>query len=213
MANFSRRKFIVTLGVTAVGTALANGCSSTPSTSSSPSVPAVSSGTGDTPETDKVTLGFIALTDCAPLVIAKEKGIFAKYGLKGAEVKKQTSWANTRDNIELGGDKGGLDGAHILTPMSYLLTSGKITKGNVKIPMYILARLNLNGQGISISNEYADQKLEVKADKLKAKVEAIKAGGKKFQCAVTFPGGTHDLWMRYWLAANGVDPDQDVCAI
>ncbi len=209
MANFSRRKFLLTVGATAAGTMLANGCSSGTSSNTS-SVPAVNSGTADSPETDKVTLGFIALTDCAPLVIAKEKGIFAKYGLKGAEVKKQTSWANTRDNIELGGDKGGLDGAHILTPMSYMLTSGKITKGNVKIPMYILARLNLNGQGISISNEYADQKFEVKADKLKAKVEAIKAAGKKFQCAVTFPGGTHDLWMRYWLAANGVNPDEDV---
>ena len=212
MANFSRRNFIVTLGVTAVGTVLANGCSSNNSTtSSSPSsVPAVSSGTADKPEVDKVSLGFIALTDSAPLIIAKEKGIFAKYGLKDVEVKKQTSWAGVRDTLELGSEKGGLDGAHLLTPMAYMLNSGKITKGNVPIPMYILARLNTDGQGISISNQYADLKFEAKADKLKAKIDEMKAAGKKFQCAVTFPGGTHDLWMRYWLAANGVNPDEDV---
>lgn len=213
MANFSRRKFLLTVGATAAGTLLAHGCSSggSSSSSSSPSsAPAVSSGTADTPETDKVKLGFIALTDCAPLVIAKEKGLFEKYGLKNAEVAKQTSWATTRDNLELGSDKGGIDGAHILSPIPYLLTAGKITKGNEKIPMYLLARLNTDGQGISIASDYTDLKFEAKADKLKAKVDEMKAAGKKFQCAVTFPGGTHDLWMRYWLAANGVNPDDDV---
>ncbi len=213
MAQFSRRKFMLTVGATAAGTLLAHGCSSggSSSSSSSPSsAPAVSSGTADTPETDTVKLGFIALTDSAPLIIAKEKGLLAKYGLKNAEVAKQTSWATTRDNLELGSTKGGIDGAHILTPMPYLMAAGKITKGNEKIPMYILARLNTNGQGISISNDFTDLKFEAKADKLKAKVDEMKAAGKKFQGAVTFPGGTHDLWMRYWLAANGVNPDEDV---
>jgi nitrate/nitrite transport system substrate-binding protein len=51
--------------------------------------------------------------------------------------------------------------------------------------------------------------MQAKADGLKAKVDEKKSG-KKFTCAVTFPGGTHDLWMRYWLAANGVNPDTDV---
>lgn len=212
--GFSRRKFMLTVGATAAGTLLAHGCSSggtSSSSSSSPSsVPAVSSGTGDTPETDTVKLGFIALTDSAPLIIAKEKGLLAKYGLKSAEVAKQTSWATTRDNLELGSKKGGIDGAHILTPMAYFMAAGKITKGNEKIPMQILARLNTDGQGISISNDYADLKLEGKAEKLKAKIDEMKASGKKFQCAVTFPGGTHDLWLRYWLAANGVNPDEDV---
>ncbi|MEB3292213.1 MAG: CmpA/NrtA family ABC transporter substrate-binding protein [Synechococcales bacterium] len=213
MANFSRRKFILTLGASTAGTLLVNACTnsgSNSSSSSSNSTPAVSSGTGDSPETDTVKLGFIALTDCAPLIIAKEKGILEKYGLKNASVAKQTSWATTRDNLELGSDKGGIDGAHILTPMPYLMTAGKITKGNTPIPMYILARLNTDGQGISVAKAYADLKLEAKADSLKAKVDEKKASGNKFKCAVTFPGGTHDLWMRYWLAANGVDPENDV---
>jgi nitrate/nitrite transport system substrate-binding protein len=210
MSNLSRRKFLITAGATTATALLINSCggskSSTPSASSP--APAANTGTADAPEVTTAKLGFIALTDCAPLVIAKEKGFFEKYGMKDVEVKKQTSWATTRDNLELGSEKGGIDGAHILTPMPYLMTVGKITKS--PIPMYILARLNTDGQGISLSNEYLDLKLGAKAPALKAKVDAKKASGKKFQCAVTFPGGTHDLWMRYWLAANGVNPETDV---
>jgi nitrate/nitrite transport system substrate-binding protein len=210
MSNLSRRKFLITAGATTATALLINSCggskSSTPS-ASSPTT-AASPGATDAPEVTTAKLGFIALTDCAPLIIAKEKGFFEKYGMKDVEVKKQTSWATTRDNLELGSDKGGIDGAHILTPMPYLMTAGKITKS--PIPMYILARLNTDGQGISLSNEYLDLKLGPKAPALKAKIDAKKASGKKFQCAVTFPGGTHDLWMRYWLAANGINPETDV---
>jgi nitrate/nitrite transport system substrate-binding protein len=217
MTNFSRRKFILTAGAATAGSLLVNACSSggtktaTSPTAASPSaVPAVSSGTMDTPEVTTAKLGFIALTDSAPLIIAKEKGMFEKYGMKDVAVEKQTSWAVVRDNLELGSEKGGIDGSHLLSPIAYLMTSGKITKGNTPIPMYTLARLNTDGQGISISNDYADLKLEGDASKLKAKVDEKKAAGNKFKCAVTFPGGTHDLWMRYWLAAGGINPDEDV---
>jgi nitrate/nitrite transport system substrate-binding protein len=70
------------------------------------------------------------------------------------QVMKQASWAATRDNLELGSAGNGIDGAHILSPYPTLMTLGKITKQPV--PMYILARLNTNGQAISISNEYMD---------------------------------------------------------
>ena len=95
------------------------------------------------PETTKANLGFIALTDAAPLFVAKEKGIFAKYGVKDVEVVKQASWGATRDNLVLGCEGNGIDGAHILTPMPYLISAGKVTQNNVPTPMYILARLNL----------------------------------------------------------------------
>ena len=88
-------------------------------------------------------LGFIALTDAAPLFVAKEKGIFAKYGMPDVEVAKQASWGATRDNLVLGGEGNGIDGAHILTPMPYLISAGKVTQNNQPTPMYILARLNL----------------------------------------------------------------------
>ena len=160
------------------------------------------------PETTSVDLGFIALTDAAPLIIAKEKGFFEKQGMTGVDLKKQTSWAVTRDNLELGGARGGIDGAHILSPMPYLLTSGAITKSRQPVPMFILARLNLNGQAISASNQFLKDKFSVKAPGLAKAVDRKNATGDKFKAAVTFPGGTHDLWMRYWLSANGVDPNK-----
>ena len=160
------------------------------------------------PETTSVDLGFIALTDAAPLIIAKEKGFFSKLGLTGVELKKQTSWAVTRDNLELGGGRGGIDGAHILSPMPYLLTTGAISKSRQPVPMYILARLNTQGQAISVSKEFLPAKLKVRSANLGAVIDKKNGTGDKFKGAVTFPGGTHDLWMRYWLAANGVDPNK-----
>jgi nitrate/nitrite transport system substrate-binding protein len=166
----------------------------------------------DTPETTQARLGFIALTDAAPLIIAKEKGFFAKYGMKDVEVVKQASWGTTRDNLVLGSAAGGIDGAHILTPMPYLITTGKVTDGK-PVPMYILARLNLDGQCISISNEYRDLQIGLDSSPLKAKFAELRAAGKDPKCAMTFPGGTHDMWMRYWLAAGGIDPTRDVSLI
>ena len=165
------------------------------------------------PEVKKATLGYIALIDASPLVIAKEKGLFAKHGMPDVDVAKQASWGATRDNMVLGGDKNGIDGAHILTPMPYLISAGKVTQNNVPTPMYVLSRLNLDAQGISVSNEYKDLKVTADASPLKAAFEKKKAEGKEVKVAMTFPGGTHDLWLRYWLAAGGIDPDKDVSTI
>jgi nitrate/nitrite transport system substrate-binding protein len=165
------------------------------------------------PEVTKATLGYIALMDASPLVIAKEKGIFAKYGMPDVEVSKQASWGATRDNLVLGSENNGIDGAHILTPMPYLISTGKVTQNNVPTPMYVLARLNLDAQAISVADEYKDLKVTTDSSPLKAAFEKKKAAGKEVKIAMTFPGGTHDLWIRYWMAAGGVDPDKDVSTI
>ncbi len=110
----------------------------------------------------------------------------------------------------LGSENNGIDGAHILTPMPYLISTGKVTQNNVPTPMYILARLNLNGQCISVAKEYADARIGVDTTPFKPALEKKKASGKSIKAAMTFPGGTHDLWIRYWLAAGGVDPDRDI---
>jgi len=165
---------------------------------------------GAGPEVKGAKLGFIALTDAAPLFVAKEKGIFAKYGLPETEVLKQASWGTTRDNLVLGSEGNGIDGAHILTPMPYLISAGKVTQNNVPTPMYIMARLNLNGQSISVGNEYKDLKVGLDTVPLKAAFEKKKASGKSVKAAMTFPGGTHDLWIRYWLAAGGIGPYKDL---
>ncbi len=168
---------------------------------------------GAGPETKTAKLGYIALIDASPLVIAKEKGFFAKHGMPDVEVLKQASWGATRDNIVLGSEKNGIDGAHILTPMPYLISTGKVTQNNVPTAMHILARLNLDAQGISVANEYKDAKVTTDASPLKAAFAAKRAAGKEVKVAMTFPGGTHDLWIRYWLAAGGIDPDKDVSTI
>lgn len=162
------------------------------------------------PETTKAVLGFIALTDAAPLIIAKEKGFFAKHGMPDVEVAKQASWGTTRDNLVLGSQGNGIDGAHILTPMPYAIASGQVTQNNRPTPMYILGRLNLDSQCISVGREYADLKVGLNATAFKAALNKKKASGKAIKAAMTFPGGTHDCWIRYWLAAGGIDPDKDI---
>ena len=205
MPNLSRRKFLVTAAGTTAGALWLSACGGNqPEKASAPAV----SGSGDV-EVKGATLGFIAITDAAPLIIAKEKGFFDKHGVPEMKVVKQTSWAATRDNLELGAERGGIDGGHILTPMPYLLTAGKITKSSQPLPMYILARLNVNGQGLSLSNEFLKEKVTISDPKIKEIADRKKASGKLLKAAMTFPGGTHDLCMRYWLSANGVNPNSE----
>ncbi len=167
---------------------------------------------GPGPEVAKARLGFIALTDASPLIIAKERGLFAKYGMPDVEVLKQASWAGTRDNLVLGSAGGGIDGAHILSPMPYLLTTGQATGGK-PLPMNILARLSINGQGISVGNDLKAVKVGLNSAGAKAKFAQLKAAGNIGKVAMTFRGGTHDLWVRYWLAAGGINPETDVATI
>ena len=167
---------------------------------------------GKGPETSKARLGFIALTDASPLIIAKERGFFTKHGMPDVEVLKQASWGATRDNLVLGSGGGGIDGAHILSPMPYQFTAG-VQSGGKPLPMNILARLNLNGQAISVGNDLRTVKVGLNSAGAKAKFAQLKAAKNPAKVAMTFRGGTHDLWLRYWLAAGGINPDADVSTI
>jgi len=165
------------------------------------------------PEVKGTRLGYIALTDAAPLIIAKEKGLFAKYGLPDMDIAKQASWGATRDNMALGFKNNGIDGGHILRPKTHLYSTGKVMQNGQPLPMYTLLNLNQDGQAISVSNEYKDLNVQKDASPLKQAFERKKAAGKELTAAMTFPGGTHDLWIRYWLAAGGIDPDSDIKVI
>ena len=168
-------------------------------------------GTG--PEIKGTKLGYIALTDASPLIIAKEKGYFAKHGVPDMDIAKQASWGALRDNMALGTKANGIDGGHILRPKTHLYTTGKVMQNNQPLPMFTLLSLNEDCQGISVSSEFKDLKVGTDAAPLKAAFEKKKAAGKEVKVAMTFPGGTHDLWIRYWLAAGGIDPDKDVSTI
>jgi nitrate/nitrite transport system substrate-binding protein len=165
---------------------------------------------GAGPEVKGTRLGYIALTDAAPLVIAKEKGLFAKHGVPDMDIAKQASWGATRDNMALGLKANGIDGGHILRPKTHLYATGSVMQNKQPLPMYTLLNLNEDCQGISVSNEYKDLAIAKDAAPLKAAFAKKKAAGKDLTAAMTFPGGTHDLWIRYWLAAGGIDPDNDI---
>jgi nitrate/nitrite transport system substrate-binding protein len=144
----------------------------------------------------KIKLGFIPLTDCAPLVAAKELGLFAKYGVD-VELSKEASWANIRDKILL----GELDGAHCLfsMPLSVYTGIGGKAGSEMKIAMVI----NNNGQAITLSKDFCGLVGYKEIGKVAAAVKAVKAK-KEVTFAMTFPGGTHDIWLRNWLAAANV---------
>ena len=141
--------------------------------------------------------GFIPLTDCASLVMAKELGLFEKYGVN-VEVSKEASWANVRDKIL----NGELTGAHCLFGMPFSVYTG--VGGKEGSVMKIAMIINNNGQAITLSNKFCDLVGTNDVTKVKAAVDKLNAE-KQLQFAMTFPGGTHDIWLRYWLAATGVD--------
>ncbi|SFC06430.1 nitrate/nitrite transport system substrate-binding protein [Marinospirillum celere] len=165
---------------------------------------------GNALETTSAKLGFIALTDAAPLFVALEKGFFAKHGMTDVEVLKQSSWGTTRDNLVLGSGSGGIDGGHILTSMPYIITQSGLRND---VSINIVARLNLAGQCISVGNEYSDLKVGTDTSQFAKALADKRAGGDEVRAAMTFPGGTHDLWIRYWMAAGGINPDRDIATI
>lgn len=144
-----------------------------------------------------VKLGFIALTDCAPLVMAKELGLFAKYGVE-VQLTKEASWAVIRDKIL----NGELDGAHCLYSMPFSVYTG--IGGKAGSEMRIAMTLNNNGQGITLSKDFCGLVGFKETKKVAAAVKNVQAR-KEVTFAMTFPGGTHDIWLRNWLAACGVN--------
>ena len=92
-------------------------------------------------------------------MIAKEKGLFAKYGVPDMEIAKQASWGALRDNMALGMKANGIDGGHILRPKTHLYTTGKVMQNGLALPMYTLLNLNEDCQGISVSAEFKDLKI------------------------------------------------------
>lgn len=149
---------------------------------------------------DVIKLGIIPLTDCAPLVIAFEKGIFRKYGVN-VEISKEASWANVRDKLLT----GELQGAHCLFGMPFSVYTG--VGGNPGSELHIAMMLNNNGQSITLSKDFCGK---VKPHDIRGVSRAVRemAATKELSFAGTFPGGTHDTWLRYWLAASGVDQDK-----
>jgi nitrate/nitrite transport system substrate-binding protein len=162
-------------------------------------------GNASKPETPDMRFGIIALTDNSPIVIAHEKGFFKKYGIN-ATIVKGASWAAIRDSLS----NGDIQATHMLIGMPLASTMGLL--GAPKKPMIIPWMLNRNGQAITLKKALAG-KVTNDPKVLKPMVEAAKAKGTPMTFAMTFPPGTHAMWMRYYLATGGIDPDKDVALI
>lgn len=147
---------------------------------------------------EPIKLGFIPLTDCSPIVMAKEWGLFKKYGVD-VIVSKESSWANVRDKILT----GELDGAHCLYSMPFSVYTG--VGGKAGSEMKIAMMLNVNGQAISLSKDFCGKVGFKQMNKVAPVVAAKLKAEKEVTFAMTFPGGTHDLWLRNWLSLAGIN--------
>jgi len=156
----------------------------------------------DSPETKTLRFGIIALTDCSPIVMAHELGYFKKFGIDSI-ISKEASWAVIRDKINIGENHA----THMLIGMPLASTMG--LAGSPVKPMIIPWMLNRNGQAITLSNKLKQAGVKTPKD-LKPLVDKAKASGNPMAFAMTFPPGTHAMWMRYWLASGGINRDKDV---
>jgi nitrate/nitrite transport system substrate-binding protein len=147
----------------------------------------------------------IALTDCSPIVIAHEKGFFKKYGINST-VSKGASWAAIRDALA----NGDIQATHMLIGMPIASTMGLL--GSPKKPMVIPWQMNRNGQSITLAKTYKGR-VQDDPKVLKPLVDDAKTKGTPLTFAMTFPPGTHAMWMRYYLGAGGIHPDRDVALI
>jgi nitrate/nitrite transport system substrate-binding protein len=159
----------------------------------------------DSPETKTMRFGIIALTDCAPIVMAHELGFFKKFGIESV-ISKEASWAVIRDKLALGENHG----THMLIGMPLASTMG--LAGSPVKPMVIPWLLNRNGQAITLNNKLKQAGVRTPTQ-LKPIADKAKASGEPLTFAMTFPPGTHAMWTRYWLGSGGIHPDRDISLI
>jgi len=162
---------------------------------------------------DSLKIGFIPLTDSAPLIIAKEAGFFDQYDLD-VELIKEASWSNIRDKLIF----GEFDAAHILAP---LLISSSLGLGSVKKSLVTAYSFGLNGNAVSVSNElYADMaeiesdivlKASESASVLKKVIDSRREQGRSIlRFAVVFPYSMHNYLLTHWFSTVGINVGKDV---
>ncbi|MBX5460206.1 MAG: ABC transporter substrate-binding protein [Steroidobacteraceae bacterium] len=161
----------------------------------------------------KITIGFIPLLDCAPIVVALEQGFAAREGIDLILVR-ETSWANIRDRLIV----GHFDAAHLLGPMAVATTLGA---GHLQVPIVAPIALGLGGNAITVSASLWEQMARCGATPggnprvqgqalARVVAERASAGAPPLTFGMVYPFSCHHYELRYWLAAVGVDPDRDV---
>lgn len=162
---------------------------------------------------DKLRIGFIPLADATALLIAVDKGFCADENLD-VELIREVSWSNIRDKLNI----GLFDAAHLLAPVAIASSLGL---GHIKVPITAPFNLGLNGNAITLSPAlHAAILAELDGDRFDPMATALalsrvvavrrKAGAEPLTFGMTFPFSTHNYQLRFWMAAGGVDPDEDV---
>src|SRR5262247_831621 len=163
--------------------------------------------------TTQLHVGFIPVSDAAPLLIAVDKGFCAAEGLD-VHLHREVSWSNVRDKLNI----GLFDAAHLLAPVAIASSLGL---GHVKVPIVAPFGLGVNGNAITVSpGLYADIAKAAEGDILDPMVSARalariiaerrQSGEEPLTFGMTFPFSTHNYHLRFWMAAGGIDPDEDV---
>jgi two-component system, oxyanion-binding sensor len=162
---------------------------------------------------DVMRIGFIPLVDAAALIIAVDVGFAAEEGL-AIELVREVSWSNVRDKLNI----GVLDAAHLLAPLAIASSLGI---GHVKVPLLAPFMLGLNGNAITLSPGLHDTLAAAANGDLddpsvsalalgRVVAERQRRGAVPLTFGMTFPFSTHNYLIRFWLAAGGIDPDEDV---
>jgi bicarbonate transport system ATP-binding protein len=154
---------------------------------------------------EKVNLeiGFVPLTACAPLAVAQEKGLFVKHGLDEVSLVRETSWRGIVDGIA----GGYLDGAQMPAGMPVWFTVGGHEGQEEPLPVVTALTMTRNGNAITLSKEFYQQGVQ-SAQEYKEMLLALR--GKPHRLGIVHPSSMHNILLRYWLAAAGIDPDNDV---
>ncbi len=158
-------------------------------------------------------IGFIPLVDAAALIVAVDNGFTAAEGLDVTLVR-EVSWSNVRDKLNI----GLFDAAHLLAPVAIASSLGL---GHVKVPIVAPFNLGLNGNAITVSPAlHAEIMGEISGDRFDPMATALalsrvvaarrRSGAEPLTFGMTFPFSTHNYQLRFWMAAGGVDPDEDV---
>jgi bicarbonate transport system ATP-binding protein len=148
-----------------------------------------------------IQIGFVPLTACAPLAIAKEKGFFAKHGLDEVTLVRESSWRGIVDGIS----GGYIDAAQMPSGMPAWLTLG----GNNDTSVSVVTALTMarNGNAITLNEEFYKQDIRTLDDFHQF---IVNTPNKRHNFGMVHPSSMHNLLLRYWLAAGGIDPDKDV---
>jgi nitrate/nitrite transport system substrate-binding protein len=168
---------------------------------------------GDDLEKRRLRIGFLPLTDSAPIIVAKERGFFRRHGLE-VTLCREPSWANIRDKLTA----GMLDAAAVLAPMALASAAGA---GGFPVELRTAMSLDLNGNAVTVAPQLFEQMCAADpecmnhrprgARPLRRVVEQRRrSASRPLIFAVVFPFSAHAYELRYWLAAAGIDPERDL---